>query len=317
MLQLSPHSTVFGSAQGQKERSLRMNMNQDEALSNYNDYNDLLQSEVYVDLERLRILARHGIPNELRGEVWKYLLGVQQADRSKELTTSKARKEDYEQIDKTDSEISKRIRGEVTRYQRRVPLLDGRHYMNRFENIILAYLNANRDAEYHPALISLCAPFIYVLEKEWDAYFCFERLMQAMDEAYQSQTIKENIANFMTLFRNVLPELCNYFEEEEVDLNEWVTSWLQHLLSREMKFEDIVRLWDTYFAMPDFLEFHPFVCLAILRNAKENLEDLEQSEIRTMLLRLPYMDMQRTLAEAYNLRHESMERQICEDGDLL
>ena len=44
-----------------------MNMNQDEALSNYNDYNDLLQSEVYVDLERLRILARHGIPNELRG----------------------------------------------------------------------------------------------------------------------------------------------------------------------------------------------------------------------------------------------------------
>ncbi|KAI8144936.1 rab-GTPase-TBC domain-containing protein [Fennellomyces sp. T-0311] len=260
-------------------------MNQDEALSNLNDYNDLLQSEVYVDLERLRILARHGVPNELRGEVWKYLLGVQQADRSKELTTSKARKEDYEQIDKSDSEISKRIRGEVTRYQRRVPLLDGRHYMNRFENIILAYLSANRDAEYHPALISLCAPFIYVLDKEWDAYYCFERLMQAM--------------------------------EEEVDLNEWVTSWLQHLLAREMKFEDIVRLWDTYFAMPDFLDFHPFVCLAILRNARENLEDLEQSEIRTMLLRLPYLDMQRTLAEAYNLRHESMERQISEDSDLL
>ena len=40
---------------------------------------------------------------------------------------------------------------------------------------------------------------------------------------------------------------CNYFEEEEVDLNEWVTSWLQHLLSREMKFEDIVRLWGKYF----------------------------------------------------------------------
>lgn len=33
-------------------------------------------------------------------------------------------------------------------------------------------------------------------------------------------------------------------------------------------------------------------CTAILRNARENLEDLEQSEIRTMLLRLPFMDMQ-------------------------
>lgn len=68
---------------------------------------------------------------------------------------------------------------------------------------------------------------------------------------------------------------------------------------------------DSYFSMPDPLEFHPFVCLgktkkiqgtikyllvftllAILRNARENLEDLEQSEIRTMLLRLPFMDMQ-------------------------
>lgn len=33
--------------------------------------------------------------------------------------------------------------------------------------------------------------------------------------------------------------------------------------------------------------------LAILRNAKDNLEDLDQCEIRTMLLRLPTMDMQR------------------------
>ncbi|ORY96886.1 rab-GTPase-TBC domain-containing protein [Syncephalastrum racemosum] len=256
----------------------------DEALSNFNDYNEILQSEVWVDLERLRLLARHGVPNQLRGEVWKYLLGVQQADRSKELTNSKARKEDYEQIDKTNPEISKRIRGEVTRFQRRNPLLEGKHYLERFENVILAYLNANRDVEYHPALVSMCAPFIYVLETECDAYHCFERLMQAL--------------------------------EEEVDLNEWVTSWLQHLLAREMQFENLVRLWDSYFAMPDFLDFHPFLCLAILLNARENLEDLEQSEIRTMLLRLPFMDMHRTIAEAYNLRHESMERQMSEDGDL-
>ncbi|KAI9321008.1 rab-GTPase-TBC domain-containing protein [Dichotomocladium elegans] len=260
-----------------------MERHQTEALSNMTDYLEILQSEVYVDLERLRILARHGVPNELRGEVWKYLLGIQQADRSKELTTSKARKEDYEQMDKVDMDIAKRIRGEVSRYQRRVPLLEGRHYLARFENVILAYLNANRDTEYHPALISLCAPFIYVYAEECDAYYCFERLMQMLDE--------------------------------EVDLNEWITSWLQHLLTREMQFEDLIRLWDAYFAMPDPLEFHPYVCLAILLNARENLEDLEQSEIRTMLLRLPGMDVRRILADGYNLRHEDLQRQLSEDGD--
>lgn len=68
---------------------------------------------------------------------------------------------------------------------------------------------------------------------------------------------------------------------------------------------------DTYFAMTDPFAFHPFVCLckcntsaftnrvinlffkpAILLSAKEALEDLEQSEIRTMLLRLPLLNME-------------------------
>lgn len=39
----------------------------DEAQSNLNDYYDLLQSEVHVDLDRLRILARQGIPPQIRG----------------------------------------------------------------------------------------------------------------------------------------------------------------------------------------------------------------------------------------------------------
>jgi hypothetical protein len=35
----------------------------------------------------------------------------------------------------------------------------------------------------------------------------------------------------------------NYFEEEEVDLNEWATSWLQYLLAKELTFDNLVRLW--------------------------------------------------------------------------
>lgn len=50
-----------------QRQHLYQSMQHDEALSILNDFNEILQSEVYVDLERLRILARHGIPNELRG----------------------------------------------------------------------------------------------------------------------------------------------------------------------------------------------------------------------------------------------------------
>lgn len=96
------------------------------------------------------------------------------------MSSSKARSEEYDQMDKTDPEIARKVRGEVSRYQLRTPELAGKHYTERFANIITAFLNANRDVEYHPALVTLSAPFIHALEKECDAYFCFERLMQAI-----------------------------------------------------------------------------------------------------------------------------------------
>lgn len=64
MLQLSPLGTQV--EKEQHDRLSRMANSQNEALANLNDYLEILQSEVYVDLDRLRLLARHGIPNELR-----------------------------------------------------------------------------------------------------------------------------------------------------------------------------------------------------------------------------------------------------------
>jgi hypothetical protein len=40
----------------------------DDELSLLNEFNEILQSEVYVDLDRLRNAARHGIPAQVRGK---------------------------------------------------------------------------------------------------------------------------------------------------------------------------------------------------------------------------------------------------------
>lgn len=106
----------------------------------------------------------------------------------------------------------------------------------------------------------------------------------------------------MTLFRTSLPELHAYFETEEVDVLAVATSWLQHLLAREMQMHDLMRLWgtfgfcltiDTYFAVPDLLDLHLYVCLAILMNCKDALEDLDRSETMSMLCSLPSLDVDR------------------------
>lgn len=56
---------------------------------------------------------------------------------------------------------------------------------------------------------------------------------------YEKQKKKKSRVVIFTLYHS----RRNFFEEEEVDLNEFTTSWLQYLLSKEMKFENLIRLW--------------------------------------------------------------------------
>jgi len=288
----------------------RINQRTLEMSTSINEFNDILNAEVYIDLDKLRESSRHGVPVEVRGDVWKYLLGVNPADRSQELTSVKGKSEEYNAIEKENIEINKRIRGEVSRYQKIKNLDDTNGYKQIFENVIGAYLNHNRDVDYDPALVHLCAPFVYCIKNEYEVYYCFAKLMSTLDEYNSAHKINERVANFMTLLRAVIPDLCNYFEEEEVDINEWASSWLQNLFAKELQFENLLRLWDTYFSIDDPIEFHPYVCLAVLKNTRENLEDLEQSEIRTSLLNLPLMDMEQIINQAFNIHHEILEKQI-------
>ncbi|KAI8049019.1 rab-GTPase-TBC domain-containing protein [Syncephalis plumigaleata] len=365
------------------------------------EFEDILSAEVLVDMEKLRDMARSGVPNTIRGVVWRYLLGVESADRSREQSDSRRHIEEYEQLDKENMEISKRVRGDVQRYQRRLAAVNAGYSVNTLTNNAKEHttagssisassssssssnLSANNDSqnngnsssnqhgqredhitqhnnnnntdatatatnnssnsnsashtdtnqtnhlaeqlanfaqqhdwprnkhvEYSPALVSLCMPFVFVCQEESDMYHCFSQLMRMLEDYLDEQGIRERMANFMTLFRALIPDLHNYFVEEEVDVNEWATSWLQFLLSKELPLPCLLRLWDIYFSLDGKLENHVYVCLALLRHYKDALEELEQSEIRTLLLRMPILDINEVIHQALNIRSEILQRQV-------
>lgn len=99
--------------------------------------------------------------------------------------------------------------------------------------------------DFHPSLVYLCAPFAQCVRAEAGIYFAFERLMTMIEEYNTIHPLPQRVASFLTLFRTTLPELHAYFEAEEVDLLAVATSWLQHLLAREMQMDDLMRLWGT------------------------------------------------------------------------
>ncbi|KAJ1499024.1 hypothetical protein HMI56_004626, partial [Coelomomyces lativittatus] len=101
----------------------------------------------------------------------------------------------------------------------------------------------------------------------------------------------------------------HYFDEEEVDAKDWIVSWLQFVLAKELPLECLLRLWDTYFSEPEGFDLHPFVCLALLQQMKDALEELESSEICSLLQRIRFRpeDMDNLIHMAKNLRLDTLQ----------
>ncbi|KAJ3413737.1 hypothetical protein HDV05_007640 [Chytridiales sp. JEL 0842] len=232
------------------------------------DFLEILLAETHVDLDKLRSAARHGIPDE-------------------------AKYDEYKSFERDNNEVMKRVRGEVTRYHRARSKIfktkaGGADPSAVLENVISAYLSHNRAVEYSPEMVHLCGPFVYLLAQESDIYYSFASLLQKADDYFSIAGMNARLSDFLMLFRALIPDLYNHFEEEEVDFKDCATSWFQYLLSKELPMD------------------------SILSSQKDNLEELEQSEIHAVLLRLPALDMEKIINQALTIRDEVLERSLSE-----
>lgn len=154
---------------------------------------------------------------------------------------------------------------------------------------------------------------------------CFEQLMGVMlwppPDATTSpgdlsaEVAIQRISQFLTALRKLSPELVRYLEEEDVVSlgEEWLWGWVKWWCAKELGKVEKGRLWDWYLgcqptqcdkmngdtqdseaSMTDKFypcDWHMFICIALLKSRKDKLEELEQSEIRALLSRLPQIEM--------------------------
>ena len=74
---------------------------------------EVLESETHVDMEKLVSLAQHqGVPDELRAEAWKYMLGVARPERAEEMSLRKRMEVEFKDI---ENAWRSRLPGEVAR----------------------------------------------------------------------------------------------------------------------------------------------------------------------------------------------------------
>lgn len=171
---------------------------------------------------------------------------------------------------------------------------------------------------------------------------CFEQMMWIMLWAPSVMPVptgrmegitEQRISTFLSECRQLIPELCVIMDDEEAlgFEEEWVHSWVQWWCAKEISKDQRGRLWDWHLgyqkparvpgsnkAVPDegFEEaFGPFdwqilVCVALLKCLHDHVDDLEQSEIRSLLLNVPDRQlgsMKLVLEEAKSFRKQLKE----------
>ncbi|KAI9893217.1 MAG: hypothetical protein M1814_000344 [Vezdaea aestivalis] len=162
---------------------------------------------------------------------------------------------------------------------------------------------------------------------------------------------RRRINHFLDLLGKSLPELSMYMRTEAMTepSENWLNMWLQWWCVRELKRPQKARLWDFYLGYrpsihksaeapvqrldgdgeqdaplrsktpdKDDLEqytpadWHPYVCLALLKSAKDQMQELDWDEMRSFLTKPPQVEMQIVLREAEVFREEHKEYRIQE-----
>ena len=271
---------------------------------------ELLESETHVDMEKLLTQAQQsGVPDRLRGEAWKYMLGVSRPERTEEMSLRKRMEHEYKENDQAwrarqNSELARAVKAEVMLHRAALG-----QSCTRAESILCCFLHAQGE-ELRPGTVRLLLPFLHIYAADVEAYSCFQQLMKRLEWTLTFEGRKQMTVVFMTLMRHALPELYSFLEEEQCAGGEWLASWLQFFLARDLPLPCLLRLWDTYFAYhashgrEATLQLHIYVCLAILEACNEELMELDESEVLWYLQHLPTLDMGQVVTNALNIKDD-------------
>lgn len=127
-------------------------------------------------------------------------------------------------------------------------------------------------------------------DAEADSYWCLTTLLNDIQDYYtfSQPGIQRRVHFLRDLVSRVDATLCAHLEQEGLDFLQFAFRWMNCLLMRELPFNLIVRVWDTYLAEADgFAVFHVYVCAALLVSFSEKLQQMDFQELVMFLQNLP------------------------------
>jgi len=278
--------------------------------------------------ELLEKIFKGGIDENIRVEVWKYLLGYYHWHHPTEVrdTNRKARVEEYFRMKlqwKSMSEDQQnrfagfrerktQIEKDIGRTDRSHPYYMGDNNPNvaLLQDILMTYVMFNFDLGYVQGMSDLLSPILYVMKNEVDAFWCFVGFMDrvASNFEFDQGGMKRQLDNLTEIMKFVDPVFYNYLDAKESGNLYFCFRWMLIWFKREFNYSDTMNLWEVLWTKKPCKNFHLLVCAALLDTEKSAIVENKYgfTEILKHVNDMSHrIDLQKTLAKAEGI-YESL-----------
>ncbi|KAB2605621.1 GTPase-activating protein GYP1-like [Pyrus ussuriensis x Pyrus communis] len=295
-----------------------------------------------VILEKLRELAWSGIPPYMRPDIWRLLLGYapSNSDRREGVLRRKrleyldcvAQYYDIPDTERSDDEINmlRQIAVDCPRTVPDVSFLQQEQVQKSLERILYTWAIRHPASGYVQGINDLVTPFLVVFLSEYlegsvdnwsisdlspdkisnieaDCYWCLSNLLEGMQDHYTfaQPGIQRLVFKLKEVVRRIDEPVSRHVEEQGLEFLQFAFRWFNCLLIREIPFNLISRLWDTYLAEGDALpDFLVYIFASFLLTWSEELQKLDFQELVMFLQHLPthnwtHQELEMVLSRAF------------------
>ncbi|XP_067622806.1 TBC1 domain family member 15 [Eurosta solidaginis] len=281
-----------------------------------------------TDATRIKEIIFHGgIHNNIRAEVWKYLLNYYRWNDT-EVERIQCHKEKYKEYYKMKAQWLSmtatqennfsgfrdrkcQIEKDVKRTDRSLEFFAGVDNPNLMvlQGILMTYVMYNFDLGYVQGMSDLLAPILSVQGNEVDAFWCFVGFMNMIFANFDIDQagMKTQFRQLQRLIEFSNPRLYNYMATHDSDNMFFCFRWLLVWYKREFSNDDVLKLWECLWTRLPCPNFHLFVSVSILDQQTDVIIEnkYEFTEILKHINELSgHIDVKRTLeiAEAIYLQ---------------
>ncbi|CAN0858005.1 TBC1 domain family member 22B [Linum grandiflorum] len=295
-----------------------------------------------VMLEKLRELAWSGVPPYMRPDVWRLLLGYAPSNSDRREVVLRRKRQEYLECvaqfydipdsDRSDDELNmlRQIAVDCPRTVPDVTFFQQAQVQKSLERILYTWAIRHPASGYVQGINDLATPFLIVFLSEhlegdidnWsicnlptekifdveaDCYWCLSKLLDGMQDHYTfaQPGIQRLVFRLKELVRRIDETVSAHMEEQGLEFLQFAFRWFNCLLIREIPFNLVTRLWDTYLAEGDALpDFLVYIFASFLLTWSEKLQKFDFQELVMFLQHLPtrnwsHQELEMVLSRAY------------------